>query len=450
MLKVLIVDDDVAVTNYLMVFLAQTDEYESTVLNDSREVQELLERETFDILLLDMDMPYLSGMDILSMTKDMKSLVPVVFLTGVGDVDLAVKAMKLGAFDYLSKPVDEEHLLDVLANAVKYSSTQESIRSLPVNPVRSNLAFQDAFEQLPSLDPEMIKILHKAEKMAHSDLPIFIWGEIGTMKELLAGAIHQISPRCSSPFVLVDVAEISPKTFPMEFFGTDKDWSGSHTEHIGFLEAAEGGTLFIDNIDRLSPPMQTRLKRVIQTGDFYREKSTSVHEANVRFIVASHFDLTSDEYKGRFSDDLLYHLMIYSIYIPPLRERPDDIPLLADMILKEETARAGKRVTGFDGEFITLLKSYDFPYNRSELKNILSKAIISSDSDILTIENVPEYVLERIRIKQESAEKADKPKRLLDIEKEHIKNALDYYEGDRIKTAEELGIDLDKLDEIVS
>jgi len=396
MYKVLIVDDDVAVTNYLMVFLAQTEEYESTVVNESRDVQEVLRRESFDVLLVDMDMPLVSGMDILKLVRDDEITTPVVILTGVGDVDLAVNAMKLGAFDYLSKPVEEEHLLDVLANAIEHKSTQHSIRSLPGELVREDLSNEGAFDQFPTLDPDMIRLLHEVEKMAASDLPIFIWGERGTTKELLAHAIHNTSSRRNGPFVEIDCEAISPEKFPADFFGQVQDWSGTHDERPGFLESAEGGTLFIENIDCLSFPMQMRLKRFIKSNEFYREKSTTIKKVDVRLIAASQHDPLSEKNAEGFSKDLLYHLMVNSIRIPSLRERVNDIPLLAEHFLKMISVRTGKAISGFEPEYLELLKRYDFPYNRMELLNIIEASVISSDEGKLTVDSIPSYVRKKV------------------------------------------------------
>ncbi len=190
MKKVLIVDDDVAVTNYFMVFLVQTGLFEPTVVNDSREVEQRLAEEHFDAIMLDMDMPNVSGMDILRSIRAKGNTSPVVVITGVSDVDLAVRAMKLGAFDYLTKPIDDHTLLQVLDNAIEHRSLRRSIDELPKQLTRKDLAHEAAFTQLPTQDPGMIRLFHQAERLATSDLSVFIWGESGTGKEAVARAIH--------------------------------------------------------------------------------------------------------------------------------------------------------------------------------------------------------------------------------------------------------------------
>ena len=204
--KVLIVDDDIGVTNHLEVFLMQTERYDSTVVNDSRKALDLLVQGSFDAVLLDMDMPYVSGLDILQAVHDRKLGIAVITLTGVGDVDLAVRAMKLGAYDYLTKPVDEDTLLKVLDDAVEHTTIKQSISRLPADLSKAGLAHGEAFAHLPTQDPALIRVFHAAERMAAGNDCIFIWGERGTYKEMLARAIHSASPRRNGPFVSVDVA----------------------------------------------------------------------------------------------------------------------------------------------------------------------------------------------------------------------------------------------------
>jgi len=448
MRKVLIIDDDVAVTNYFMVFLVQTGLFEPTVVNDSRQVEDLLARERFDIIMLDMDMPDVSGMDILRAMRAKSDTTPVVILTGVSDLDLAVRAMKLGAFDYLTKPVDDQNLLQVLENAIEHRSLHLSIDQLPKELTTKDLAHEAAFTQFPTQDDAMIRLFHQAEKLAASDVSVFIWGESGTGKEALARAIHQASPRKDGPFVVVEVDSQDPGKFPAFFFGQAKDRHGSHEETPGLLEQADHGTLYLNHIGDLSLPMQVKLKRLIQTGEYYRESSTSIRTADVRVIVSARRDLTHPEYANRFSRDLLYHLMINSIRIPPLRERPGDIPLLAERFLKEESERAGKSITGFSKECLNLLVSYHFPDNVQELITIVASAVANADTDTITVESLPLFIREHIG--RGTVADIFKPKRLDAVIREHVRFTLSYFGQQREAAAEALGITPGEIDRITA
>lgn len=448
MRRILIIDDDVAVTNYFMVFLMQTGLFEPIVVNDSRQVEGLLAREKFDVVMLDMDMPNVSGMDILRSMRAKSDTTPVVILTGVSDLDLAVRSMKLGAFDYLTKPVDDQNLLQVLENAIEQRSLRLSIDQLPKQLTRKGLAFEAAFARLPTQDDAMIRLFHQAEKLAASDVSIFIWGESGSGKETLARAIHEASRRKEGPFVVVEVDSQDPEKFPAFFFGEAKDRHGSLEETPGLLEQADHGTLFLNRIGDLSLPMQVKLKRLIQTGEYYRESSTSIRKADVRVIVSAQRDITHPDYANRFSRDLLYHLMINSIRIPPLRERPGDIPLLADLFLKEESERAGKTIAGFSKECMDLLVSYHFPDNVQELITIVASAVANADTGTIAVESLPLFIRERIA--QGAGADIFRPKRLDAVVREHVRLTLSYFGQQKEAAAEALGIPPGEIDRITA
>jgi two-component system response regulator HydG len=446
MKKILIVDDDTAVTNYLMVFLVQSGIFEPTIINDSREVEGRLDSNAYDVMLLDMDMPNVSGMDILQKMRGKGDETPVVVLTGVSDVTLAVKSMKLGAFDYLTKPVDDDKLLEVLDNAMAHGVLNREIDDLPVELSRQGLTHEAVFEKFHTQDPGMIRLFHQIEKLAPSDLGIFIWGESGTGKEALARAIHNSSSRKEKPFIAVEADSQDADRFSGFFFGQDRDWSGSREEAAGLLEQANGGTLFLNNIDALPLPMQVRLKRVIQKDEYYRENSTKIREIDVRLIVSSTHDLTLPEYKDTFSRDLLYHLMVNSIQIPPLRERPEDIPLLAGHFLGEEVKKTGSKIVGFSDEFLEMLKDYTFPTNVQELRTIVALAVANEESDRITVDSLSTNIRERISPAVVVEGLPFMPRKLAEVIREHVIRTLEHFGGDRETAATELGISLDELE----
>ncbi len=301
MKKVLIVDDDVAVTNYLMVFLMQTELFEPEVENDSRQVAEHLRNNEYDVIMLDLDMPNVTGMEILQMMKAEGHQIPVVILTGASDVDLAVRSMKHGAFDYLTKPVEDEHLLEVLNNAMEMGAMKQSMDELPENISAKDLEHEAAFAKLPTQDENMVRLFHQAETLAEGNLNVFIWGERGTGKKWLANAIHKASGRWERPFVALDCTTIALDEFSGELFGRAPIWGADASESEGAMFKACGGTLFLNNIEHMSPPIQLRLNHALQTGEYYRDNSTEIRQCDTRYIMASTHDLTSSRFQESFS-----------------------------------------------------------------------------------------------------------------------------------------------------
>ncbi len=442
--KVLIVDDDVSVTNYLMVFLMQNEIFEPVVLNDSREVPDVLETSTFDTIILDMDMPNLSGLDILKIIHERKIDTPVLVLSGVNDVDLAVKALKYGAFDYLTKPVDDEYLLKVIERAIQHRTLHESISQLPQQLTRNDLVHEEAFAQLVTRNPDVIRLFHEVEKIAAGDVCIFLMGERGTGKRTLAMASHNASPRRRGPFVDVNVADHDRESFAAEFFGLVKGWAGAAEEQEGFLERAHGGTLYISNIEMLSLPVQHRLDRVIRTGEFYRQGTTEIRTVDIRLIVSSTVDLTQDQYRDRFSGDLLYHLWGNLIKIPTLKEREGDLPLFAEHFFKQQVERLGKPIKGIDPALIEFLKGYDFPGNASELRDMINTAVLRESGEVLGIESLSHYVRDKIQNGVPSRGKFVFRK-LEEVTRDFVRDTVKHLDGDIHRAALELDVSLDEV-----
>lgn len=447
--NILLVDDDVAVTNYLMVFLMQTELYETTVINDSRQVPELLQQQHFDVILLDMNMPGLSGTDILKLTQEQGLRTPIVILTGFSDVDLAVKAMKLGAFDYLTKPVEDELLLEVLGKAIHHQTLHHSLSQLSPQLTKEDLAHGEAFNFLPTTDPAMIRLFHQIEKIAGSDLCIFIRGELGTPKEPLARAIHEAGPHRDGPFVAVDVAAQDPGRFAADFFGIARDWSGIREERTGFLCQAAGGTLFLDKIQQLSLPVQVRLLRMIHSKEYYIECSPQIRKIDVRVIAASRLDLSADEFRESFSQDLLHHLMINSIQIPPLRECRGDIPLLAQHFLEQERLKNGKPLTGFAPDFLEMLQKYDYPGNHQELRTIIAAAVVNEETATLTVNSLSAYMRDKLTGPARPPGPDFQPLTLAEAQRQHASRMLAHCGGDRERAGRELGISPEQLSGIL-
>lgn len=446
--RILIVDDDAAVTNFLTVFLMQTERYEPVVTNDSRRVPDLLESERPDLVLLDMDMPGLSGIDILRHVHDRGVGVPVIVLTGVSDIDLAVKAMKLGAFDYLTKPVDDDMLLDTMDRAMEHGALSRSLDGLPEDTSREELADPEAFEPMVSNQPSLRKLFLRAEMIAAGDSPVLIHGEHGTGKEALARAIHRASRRRAGPFTAFDAAAVPSEELPGELFGMVRDFSGSQEDRPGFLETASGGTLFLDSIEILSPQVQTRLRRVMQNGEFYRERSTGIRRIDLRLVVSTSVDLDSEEYRESFSRDLLYHLMVNSLAMPPLREHPSDIPLLAGYFAKQASERAGRTQTTLSAALLAALSQYDFPGNVEELESIVGHCILNTRPGVEPgPESLPPFTL--VRMMGAAQGPSYVPARLDEVVSQHVARALAHFGGDRERAAAALGLSTDELSRLL-
>lgn len=445
MYEIMIVDDDMAVANYLMVFLTQSEIYHPTVVSDPNQVLEMMRVQPFDAVILDVNMPGLSGFDLLKQFRQQEIATPVVVLSGVNDVELAVRSLKLGAFDYLAKPVDDDLLLEVLRKAITTRTLQSSIDRLPSRLSRGDLDHEELFARLKTRNPKMIRIFHQVERMAAGSLNIFIRGELGTGRKTLARVIHEASPRRDHPFVAVNAASHDPEQFAALLFGVAHGWQGVIEGRTGYVEQAHLGTLFIANIGRLTKAVQRRLDRVIRTGEYYREGSTEVRRIDIRLITASSRDLTRDNYDNTFSRQLLYRLRTNVINLPPLRLLPDDIPLLAEHFLAREARRAGRGEIRLDPELAELLKGYHYPGNHEELRDLISISVRKVEGDTMTITELPHYVLRRIRLGREEAG-GFIPRTLDEATREHVARTVKYLNGDRNVASEKLGISLAEVD----
>lgn len=436
--KVLIVDDDVAVTNYFMVFLMQSELFDPKVQNDSRKVIDQLKREAFDVVMLDLDMPNLTGMELLEMIAAEGLTVPVIILTGASDVDLAVRAMKQGAFDYLIKPVDDDHLLGVLGKAAEMSAIKYSMQHLPDEVAPDDLNHQAAFKHLPTKHRSMLRLFHLAETLAAGKLCIFIWGEQGSGKPLLAESIHNSSTRHNGPFVALDCAQLSPQAFSGVLFGQVRNWSGDMEELPGGLCQAAGGTLFLNNIEHLSPQVQMRLNQALHTGEYYRNNSTEIRHCDVRFIVASTHDLTHPNFQGIFSQDLLYHVMVNKLEVPPLRDRAEDIPVLALHFLAEGNRRSNRDIKNISSELLAKMGKYIFPGNQQELRHLILEAVAACTGDELGMEDLSDYKRERVTLGALACEFTPRP--LRQVLRLQVEGMMRYCHGDQAEAARLLEI----------
>jgi DNA-binding NtrC family response regulator len=439
--RVLVLDDDVAVLNYFMILLAQTQRYDVKVLSDSSEAIETIDTGNFDAILLDMDMPVVHGREVLKYVKEKHPDIEVIVITGVEDVQLAVESMKAGAYDYLCKPIDENRLLLTLERALERSHLRGEINKLRDQVSLDGLRHKEAFKAIITKNKGFLRVLQRVDQIAESENYVLIWGESGTGKELVARAIHQISRRRDRPFVAVNAGAFASELFSSEFFGHEKGaFTGAVRSKAGFFEEADGGTLLLDEIGELELPVQSKLLRVLQEGEYFRVGSTEKRGADVRIIACTNRDLAGEIEKGRFRRDLYYRLNICSVFLPPLRDREGDVELLADYFLQKHARQNEKSITLIDQEVFDLLESYDYPGNVRELENIIAEAVVVETGRTLTRRALPRYLQNAVVKSRASAVPAGERKTLAEMEAEHIRRVLTLAEGNRTVTAEILGI----------
>ncbi len=439
-MRILMLDDDRAVLNCFLVELKQARRFEVVALSDSTQAAATLAAQPFDLVLLDMDMPVVSGMDVLRHVRRHYPGLEVIVITGVGDVQLAVEAMKLGAYDYLCKPVDASRLVTCIDRALERARMREELTRLREHVGNQGARFKEAFKSFVTGDEKLMRTLSSVEQIAQSDNNVLIWGESGTGKELVARAIHQLSARAAKPFVAVNAAAFAASLFDAQFFGHERGaFTGADATRAGLFEEADGGTLFLDEVGELELSVQAKLLRVLQSGEYFRVGSTKKRGADVRVLAATNKDLDAEIEAGRFRRDLYYRLDISSIFVPPLRERKGDVELLSHYFLDRYCRQNGKQIEGISEEVMELLEGYDFPGNLRELENVIAGAVVLEKTDILSLGSLPPH-LRRASAARDVRVPAGEVKSLADVEAEHIRSVLQHTKGNRSAAARILGI----------
>jgi DNA-binding NtrC family response regulator len=439
--RVLVIDDDTAVLNYFMVLLTQTQRYETVILSDSSKAFETIDAGGFDAILLDMDMPVVHGREVLQFVKQKHPELEVIVITGVDDIPLAVESMKAGAYDYLCKPIDENRLLFTLDRAVERSRLRIEISKLRDRASLEGLRHKEAFKAILTQSRSFLRVLQRVEQIAESDNYVLIWGESGTGKELVARTVHQISRRRERPFIAVNAGAFAAELFTSEFFGHEKGaFTGAVRSKAGFFEEADGGTLFLDEIGELELPVQSKLLRVLQEGEYFRVGSTEARGADVRIVASTNKDLADEIEKGRFRRDLYHRLNICSVYLPPLRDREGDVELLANFFLEKHTRMNAKALSLIESDVIETLELYDYPGNVRELENIIAEAVVVETGRTLTRRSLPRYLLDAVTKSRALLVPAGERKTLAEMEAEHVRRILEFTGGNRTATAQILGI----------
>ncbi|HVY52130.1 MAG TPA: sigma-54 dependent transcriptional regulator [Devosia sp.] len=395
--RVLIADDD-PVQLRLTAEVARRAGYSAVTAPSGEEALRLLRSDPgFSALILDLVMPDRDGMAVMDAMRREAIAVPVIIQTGHSSLEAVVSAMRNGAVDFFVKPVAPERLIVSLRNVMKLGELETIVRS-----ERARRAGTLTLADLVTRSPAMHRVLALVQKAARSPIPVLIEGETGTGKELVARVMHGMSERASRPFVTVNCARIPAGLVESTLFGHSKGaLAGAAADHDGKFVEAHGGTLFLEEIGELAPDIQAKLLRVLQEGQIEPVGAGRAQRVNVRVITATSRRLLGLAQSGQFREDLFYRLNVFPLYLPPLRDRPEDIDLLADRFIALFAAEAGKRITGLSEAALELLRAYDWPENIRQLENVLYRAMVLSDGGRLDVADFPQIVA-HLRGREES------------------------------------------------
>ncbi|MEW5738723.1 MAG: sigma-54 dependent transcriptional regulator [Myxococcota bacterium] len=386
--RVLVVDDDKIVLRAATEILQRVG-YSVLAIDDAVEALATIKDPAIDVACLDIKMPNLSGMDLLRAFKKDRPDVEVIMMTAFATVETAVEAVKAGAYDYLTKPFEN---IDVLSLAVGRAVEKKSLRDR-TRVLEEALVARASFEELVGQSPQMRAVFDLVETVAFSGATVLIQGESGTGKELVARAIHFRSPRKDKPFVAVNCSALTETLLESELFGHVRgSFTGATSNKKGLFEAADGGTIFLDEIGDVTPAMQVRLLRVLQEGEVKRVGSNESTRVDVRVIAATNIDLARAKSEGRFREDLFYRLNVITVELPPLRDRPEDIPLLAQHFLARFRQKTGKNVTGFSPQATEALTCARWVGNVRELENAIERAVVLTTGPVIELEDLPPEV----------------------------------------------------------
>ncbi len=394
-LPVLMIDDEVQALNSFEMVLRSASMNHILRCQDSRKVMEIFSSQEIEVMMLDLSMPHVSGEELLLLvTKDYPE-VPVIVITGSNDVDTAVACMKTGAFDYMVKPVEKSRLISGVKRAIELRELQRENKLLRAHVLSDKLEHPEAFSEMVTKSPVMRSIFQYIESISISPQPILITGETGVGKELVSRAIHKLSQRRGA-FVPVNAAGLDDNVFADTLFGHRKGaFTGADQARNGLVEQASGGTLFLDEIGDLSPVSQVKLLRLLQDGEYFPLGSDVGKRSDARVVVATNQDIQALQESGKFRKDLYYRLCCHQIYIPPLRERREDLSILLDHFLEKASETLGKKKPTPPGELLTLLSTYGFPGNIRELQSIILDAVSSHKSGKLSMEGFKSYLRQK-------------------------------------------------------
>jgi len=390
--NILVVEDKDSMRNMLYETLTE-EGYRVDSATDGRQAIDLVNNKSYDLVLTDLRMPEVDGLEVLSRVKEVDADTSVIVMTAFGTIENAVSAMKSGAFDFLTKPFDTEHLCVLVGRAL------ENRRLVAENTLlRQELLADHGIDNIIGQSEKMLELGKMVQKVAVSDASVLLKGESGTGKELFARAIHTLSLRKDGPYITINCAAIPGELLENELFGSEKGaFTGAHARKMGKFEIADGGTIFLDEIGDMDIALQAKLLRVLQQKNFERLGGTKTVDVDVRVIAATNMDLSELIRQKKFREDLYYRLSVFPLNIPALKERPDDIPLLAEVFIDKYCREMGKPVKALTNDALTLLQKYHWPGNVRELENTIERAIILAETKKIT----PEHLAIRLRRTEE-------------------------------------------------
>jgi two-component system response regulator AtoC len=384
---VFIVDDEPAISKLLSYWVKDKWKYQTNVFSNGEDVLKNLHQKP-DLILLDIMLPGLDGLEALKRIKQHDENLPVIILSAQGSIEVAVEALRYGAFDYFPKPIDQQRLEPAIKNAIKNYDLTRELQNL-----KEDVKKEYSFDNIISADGKMQDVFKLVSKVLNNDITVLIYGESGTGKELIARAIHYNGRRKDKPFIVVNCASIPRELLESELFGHEKgSFTGAYQRKLGKFEVANEGTIFLDEVGELEMLLQAKLLRVIQQKEFERVGGTETIKTDVRIVSATNRDLKQAVETKEFREDLYYRLNSFPIAIPPLRQRKGDVLIIAHHFLESCSKKLGKNIKGFTKKALKLIYEYNWPGNIREMENTIERCLIMAENDFIDVDDLPPQI----------------------------------------------------------